>query len=252
MISRSAQIVSRTPSPDDLDPARSTAFDDDARGDRLRQQFEIAAPPGRLDVSHRGAGAAAVGDVGVEPAKALGHIGIEVVHHREPGLAGGREECLADRQIKPRRLYRYRAAVAMPLAGAAGVGFGFLEVGQHLIEGPPMAPKLRPLVVFERVAAQIQHAVDAARAAEDAPLEPPQPAAIQRRNRLGLEIPIAARRRAGDERGAGILVVSPSFLPPASIRAMRASGIVCDRRPAMTQPAAPAPIDDIIPAPRRR
>src|ERR1700751_3042069 len=35
-----------------------------------------------------------------------------------------------------------------------------LEVGQHLIEGPPMAPKLRPLVVFERVATQIKHAVN--------------------------------------------------------------------------------------------
>jgi hypothetical protein len=36
-------------------------------------------------------------------------------------------------------------------------------------------------------------------------------------------------------------VASPSLWPPASIRAMRAPGIVCDRRPATTQPAAPAP-----------
>jgi len=40
----------------------------------------------------------------------------------------------------------------------------------------------------------------------------------------------------------GIFVVSPSRLPPASISAIRAFGIICDRRPAMTQPAAPAPI----------
>jgi hypothetical protein len=40
----------------------------------------------------------------------------------------------------------------------------------------------------------------------------------------------------------GIFVVSPSLSPPASISAMRASGIVCDSRPATTQPAAPAPI----------
>jgi hypothetical protein len=39
----------------------------------------------------------------------------------------------------------------------------------------------------------------------------------------------------------GTFVASPSLWPPASIKAMRASGIVCDRRPATTQPAAPAP-----------
>jgi hypothetical protein len=39
----------------------------------------------------------------------------------------------------------------------------------------------------------------------------------------------------------GIFVVSPSRSLPASIKAMRASGISCESRPAMTQPAAPAP-----------
>jgi hypothetical protein len=39
----------------------------------------------------------------------------------------------------------------------------------------------------------------------------------------------------------GTRVVNPSLSPPASISTMRASGIACDRRPATTQPAAPAP-----------
>ena len=86
------------PIPDDLDPARSIAFDYDAGGDRRRQQFEISAPPGRLYISNRSTRTAAVGDVGVEPAKALGDIGIEVVHHREACLSSGREERLADWQ----------------------------------------------------------------------------------------------------------------------------------------------------------
>jgi hypothetical protein len=72
------------PIPDDLDPARSTAFDYDACGDRLRQHFEISAPPGRLYIGNRGTRAAAIGDVGVEPAKALGDIGIEVVPTENP------------------------------------------------------------------------------------------------------------------------------------------------------------------------
>jgi hypothetical protein len=73
-----------------------------------------------------------------------------------------------------------------------------------------MAPELRPLVVFERVASEIKHAVDAARTTENAPLEPAQPAAIQCRNRLGLEIPIAPQRRARDESGAGDLRREPT------------------------------------------
>jgi hypothetical protein len=39
----------------------------------------------------------------------------------------------------------------------------------------------------------------------------------------------------------GIFVVRPSLTLPASTRAMRTSGMVCDSRPATTQPAAPAP-----------
>jgi hypothetical protein len=151
-------------------------------------------------------------DAGINsrPARsALSHVGVQVVYDLEPGLAGGGEERVADRQIKPRRFYRYRPVVAMPLIGSAGVGLGFLEVGQHLLERPPMTAKLRPLVVFERVAAQIQHAVDAARAAEDAPLKPPQSAPVQRRYRLGLEIPIAPGEGAGDERDTGNLRREP-------------------------------------------
>src|SRR6516225_9074674 len=46
-------------------------------------------------------------------------------------------------------------------------------------------------------------------AAEDAPLDPPQFAAIQCGNRLGFKIPIAPRRRACDERGARDLSREP-------------------------------------------
>jgi hypothetical protein len=72
------------PISNDLDAARSSAFNYDARGDRLRQQFQISASPGRLHISNRGAGSAAVLNVGVDPAKTLGDIGIEVVDHGNP------------------------------------------------------------------------------------------------------------------------------------------------------------------------
>jgi hypothetical protein len=57
----------------------------------------------------------------------------------------------------------------------------------------------------------------------------------------------------------GIWVVSPRLVSPASISAMRTSGIVCDRRPATPQATVDlpgddathggCPDDDIIPAP---
>jgi hypothetical protein len=111
--------------------------------------------PSRLREGHRRAGAATIGDVRVDPAKALGDIGVEVVDDRVSGLAGGGKERVADREIEPRLFYAHRAVVAVPLVGAATVGLGFLEVRQHLIERPSLAAALRPLVVFKRVAAQV-------------------------------------------------------------------------------------------------
>ena len=91
----------------------------------------------------------------------------------------------------------------MPFIGASCVRLGFLKKGQHLLEGPLPAAKLRPLVVFERVAAQIQHAVYTARTAKNAPLEPREFSPVQCGHRLGLEIPVTAREATGDERSAG-------------------------------------------------
>jgi hypothetical protein len=71
------------------------------------------------------------------------------------------------------------------------------------------------------------------------------------RDRLGLEFQLRRGDVLAMKAVLGILVVSPSLVPPASIRRVRASGIVWDRRPATTQPAAP-PDDDIIPAALRR
>jgi len=115
---------------------------------------------------------AAIGNIGVDSAKALCNIGVQVIDDLKPHLAGGGQERIADRQIEPRLFYRDRPVVAVPLAGAAGIGLGLLEVRQHLIERPARTAKLRPLVEFERMAAQIQHAIDAARTAKDAPLKP--------------------------------------------------------------------------------
>ena len=88
-------------------------------------------------------------------------------------------------------------------------------------------------------------------AAEDAPLEPPQFAAIQCGNRLGLKIPIAPRRRARDERGARDLSREPE--PLAARLNQGNANIRHGPRQAAGNDAArrTRPDDHIIPAPRR-
>ena len=128
--------------PDDLDAFCPTALDDDPRRDRLRQQVEIAALPSRLSEGHRGAGAATVGDVGVDPAKTLDDIGVEVIDDRVPRLAGSSQKRVADRQIEPRLLDRHRAVVAVPLAGAAAVASPlFLKYGSTWSNDHPWQPR---------------------------------------------------------------------------------------------------------------
>ena len=57
----------------------------------------------------------------------------------------------------------------------------------------------------------------------------------------GKRLTLIRQAEAMMEQDPPFLPVAWENWPPASIRAMRASGIVCDRRPATTQPAAPAP-----------
>ena len=72
-----------------------------------------------------------------------------------------------------------------------------------------MAPELRPLVVLERVATQIKHAVNAARTAKNAALEPRKFAPVQCGHGLGLKIPVAVGEAAGDECGTRHLCGEP-------------------------------------------
>ena len=72
-----------------------------------------------------------------------------------------------------------------------------------------MAPELRPLVVLERVAAKIKHAVNAARTAKNAALEPRKFAPVQCGHGLGLKIPVAAGEATRDECGTRYLCREP-------------------------------------------
>lgn len=69
-----------------------------------------------------------------------------------------------------------------------------LEVGQGVVPGPvAVARQLRPLVVVTCLAAHVDHAVDARRAAQRLAARVTQRAAIQTSVRFGVEQPVGAR-----------------------------------------------------------
>ena len=65
---------------------------------------------------------------------------------------------------------REGALLAVQRAVVVEIGFGALEVGQDVFEGPSRGAALRPLIVVRRVAADRHHAVDAGAAAHQAGL----------------------------------------------------------------------------------
>ena len=88
-----------------------------------------------------------------------------------------------------------RAADAVGLALAAVEVLGAPEQRQHVLVGPARAPVVRPAVVVEPVAADVDHPVHRARAAEHLPARPVDPAAVAGLLRLGVPGPVVLRER---------------------------------------------------------
>ena len=112
---------------------------------------------------------------------------------------GGFDEAMGERQDGAVVLDLERPALAAHLGVAAlHVVLGLLEVGQHVVVAPAAAAHLRPAVEIGRRAAHIEHAVDRARAAHDAPARPfhaPLAGAL-----LGLGRVVPVDQRVADQR----------------------------------------------------
>ncbi len=83
-----------------------------------------------------------------------------------------------------------RAAAAARVVTARAKMFGLAEIGQHRVVAPAPVPVLRPCVVVERVAADIQHAVDGAGPAQGASTRDGNAPVIGVGFRFALEIPV--------------------------------------------------------------
>ena len=152
---------------------------------------------GLRQIGARGALAVAVGDRHLDPRNAFLRTDVRIV---DRGVAG-RDRGLLQRvvvhvgRIDLRDLDR--SAVAVMFAGAAPTRLQPLEIGQHVGIAPACQPALPPQVIVARIAAHIDHAVDAGRAAERLAARNDQPAAVERRLGFALVVPAVGSASAG-------------------------------------------------------
>ena len=203
------------------------ALEDDARHVRALAQCEVRALERGAQVGVGRAPAPAVADQGLVVARAFlrARVVVRVARHAE--LAERVDEGLAQR-VAQARLARLQL-----LAGAA-------EVGLHVLPAPAGRAGGDPVLVVLGLAADVQVAVDRARAAEHAPARAGDDAVA--RARRGLVEVAPAERRVERVRlnPAGTRIQSRRSLPPASSSSTRCRPDALSRL-ASTQPAAPAP-----------
>ena len=145
--------------------------------------------------------------VDVEVTDAFVVAAVEVVAARQAGFDGGLDEGIEDRPVQALLLDSPFAALAPaariePRRGVEGVG-AFVEVlvleevRQALGPAPAgigaVAVARAPAVVIARLAAHVDHAVDAARAAEHFAARVAQASAVQAGGRFGRVEPVGAR-----------------------------------------------------------
>ena len=175
-----------------LDTGRAPAIEDDARGERLGHHLEIGAPPRRLEIAVRGRGAHAVAHRGLVIAGAFLRRAVEIVVARIAALHCrfhiGHGERMPVAQVRDAK----RAAGAVEFVGAAFVVFRLAEIGQHVGKTPAGIAELPPIVKILRLAADIDQAVDRARAAENFSAWRNHIAVVAFRLRDGLVTPIVA------------------------------------------------------------
>ncbi len=155
---------------DEPDAHRAALLDDDPRDAHAGAHAQVAAMPGRPQVGAGRAAAPAVarGDL-VEPA--AGRVArVEVFVVGQPRLLAGPQPRLAERVDVADVGYAERAAGAVLRVAEALVVLGAQEIRQHVGMGPAGRAGLAPAIVVGRHAADVDHRVDRAAAAEHARL----------------------------------------------------------------------------------
>ena len=177
---------------------------------------DVAALQRRPEVGVGGGPAAALPDRLLHRAEALLLLAVVVVGELEAGLGAGLDEGVVERVAAGAAGDVQRAVGAAPVGVAAVPVLHADEVGGDVGPGPAVGAHLGPVVEVERMAADVDHAVDRGGAAEDLAARRRQRPAAEVGLRLGAKAPVVAghvhrvgeRGRHLDERapvGAAVL-----------------------------------------------
>ena len=148
-----------------FDADRAAALEQDAGGVRIGRDGQVLTAARLAEIGPRRAPAPPVGGRRLVVADTLLPGAVEVGVGRDAGLDRG-----GDHRVAERRAHRVRdvqrPADAVEIVGAALLVLRLLEERQHRIPVPAFAAALTPVVVIDRSAAHVDHAVDRAGAAE--------------------------------------------------------------------------------------
>ena len=177
----------------ELDADRASAIEQHALHLRAGAQREVRPPPHRIEVGVRRAHAPAVllRDLVVADTVLARAV---VVRVARVAAFNARGDERVDQFVALAHVGDVeRAVAAAQQVRAAREALSLPEVGQHLVPRPAAVAAPLPTVVVERLAAHLQHAIDRARAADDAPARNRDAPAERAVLRLGLEAPVVDR-----------------------------------------------------------
>src|SRR5690606_8932116 len=96
-----------------------------------------------------------------------------------------------------------RSEDTMELIGAADIVLSLAEIGKHIRKTPAGAAKVGPAVIIAAVTTGVDHAIEAARAAEYPTLQPSELPVVQPCYGVGLEAPMIGRIVADEKSQTG-------------------------------------------------
>ncbi len=176
-----------------LDTDRAAVFDQQARGMRLGDDFQVSPRTCRSQICCCRAPAALVVGCRLIVPGALLLCTVEVGGPRDTGLDGRVQHRLAERPDVRRVGYAQRTADAVKFVCATVIVLGLLEERQHGIPVPALAAALAPVVIVGGIAAHIHHAVDRTGATQHLATRQIQRASVQFLLRGAVKHPVDAR-----------------------------------------------------------
>ena len=177
----------------ELDADGTVALEDEPLDEHSRDDLEVRPALRRMEERVGGGAAQAVPLRELEARDALRAVDVQVRDVLVARLHGCLEHQVGEARQRAAVRYRERPADAVERVLPTLVVLGPLEVRQDLVVGPARAAVRRPAVEVGAVAAQVDHRVDRAGAADHAPARKVEAASAEPGLGLAEEIPVEAR-----------------------------------------------------------